>query len=292
LKFAIALVVSGSFPGFWHTSGELAFLVVGGTAVGLLIGVSLNWFEKWVDNAPIEITLSIVTPYVAYMGAEQIHASGILAVVACGLYPGRRSSHYFSSEVRLQTWSTWNSLTFILNGVVFLLIGLQLRPILAGIHGISLWELIDTATATVVLVILLRLIWVFPASMLARLLRCKLQKQDAPAESRKIVFVIGWTGMRGVMSLAAALSLPATLENGGEFPQREIIIFITFCVIFTTLVLQGLTLPVVIRMLGLCPDDSLQKEETWYVLDSGSYWRFRLGCFELVGVSRDDFVIG
>jgi len=261
LKFAIALVVSGSAPGLWQTGGELVYLLVVGVAAGLIIARALYWFEQWVDNAPIEITLSIVTPYLAYIGAEQIHASGILAVVACGLYLGRRSSHYLSSEVRLQTWSTWNSLTFILNGLVFLAIGLQLRPVLAGIRGLSGWDLFETASITIVVVILLRVIWVFPAAALAGVIRRRFQRHAYAEESPKEIFVIGWTGMRGVISLAAALSLPATLDSGEAFPQREVIIFITFCVIFTTLVLQGLSLPWVIRTLGLCGDDNNQKEE-------------------------------
>jgi CPA1 family monovalent cation:H+ antiporter len=261
LKFATALVVSGSAPGLWQTGGELIYIVVAGIAAGLLIGGALYWFEQWVDNAPIEITLSIVTPYLAYMGADQIHASGILAVVACGLYLGRRSSLYLSSEVRLQAWSTWNSLTFIFNGLVFLLIGLQIRLILAGIRGLSRWDLFDTASITIALLILLRIVWVFPANALAARIRRIVQKQTDPAESPRAVFVIGWTGMRGVVSLAAALSLPASLDTGAPFPQREVIIFITFCVIFTTLVLQGLTLPLVIRALGLSGDDSSIREE-------------------------------
>ena len=188
LKFAVALVVSGSAPGVWQTGGELVYLVAGGIVSGLLIGGVLYWFEQWIDNAPIEITLSIVTPYLAYMGAEEIHVSGILAVVACGLYLGRRSSLYLSSEVRLQAWSTWNTLTFILNGLVFLLIGLQLRPILGAIRGIGHWQLVKTSTITIVLVIALRLVWVFPATAIAHRLRRVFQKVADPPGIARIDF--------------------------------------------------------------------------------------------------------
>src|SRR6185295_12514892 len=123
-------------------SGRLMYLVLGGVATGLILARLVDWAERHINNSPIEITISIVTPYVAYLGAEHIHASGVLAAVACGLYLGRRSATYFSSIVRIEAWAFWNTLTFVLNGVVFVLIGFQLSYIRSRIENSSLWELI------------------------------------------------------------------------------------------------------------------------------------------------------
>jgi CPA1 family monovalent cation:H+ antiporter len=209
----------------------------------------------------VEITASFVFPYLAYLAGEEIKASGILATVACGLYLGRHSSAYFSSMVRLQAWSTWNTLSYALNGIAFLLIGLQLRTILHSIRSESLDQLFYGAAVTVVFTILLRLLWVVPAARVAYFARHTLLKQTVPRISTKAVFVVGWTGMRGVVSLAAAISLPQVLANGAPFAQRNAIIFTTFCVIFVTLVLQGLTLPATIRALGLSGTEDKNPEE-------------------------------
>jgi len=190
-------------------------------------------------------------PYAAYLAAEEVHASGVLAVVVCGLFLSRRSANFFSPSVRLQAWSVWESLNFVLNGLVFVLIGLQLPAIRASIRGYSLSTLaLDGAVFSVIL-ILFRLVWVFPGAGVSWLVRTRLLHQKEVAPGIRQIFVIGWTGMRGVVSLAAALALPASLADGNPFPQRNLIIFLTFCVICVTLVLQGVTLPPLIRALGL-----------------------------------------
>ena len=255
------MVVSGHTPSAGEALWRLAYLVVVGIVTGLVLGKLVYIFETWIDNAPIEITASIVVPCVAYLGAEAIHASGVLAVVACGLYLGWRSSVYLSSTARIQAWATWNTLTFILNGIAFLLIGLQLRYVILGIRYVNIEALAFSARIVVVVVIVLRLAWVYPGAYLSFALARKFLNQPTPSLSNRAVFITGWTGMRGVVLLAAAISLPALVANGKPFPQRNMIIFLTFCVIFVTLVLQGLTLPTLFRRLGLGRESEVNLEE-------------------------------
>lgn len=262
LQFALAMVVSGHTPGFVEGAGELLYLVGGGITVGLAIGWVLFALEKRIEDSSIEVTVSLVTPFLAYFGGEAIHASGILSVVACGLFLGRHTSLYLSTGARIEAFATWNTLTFILNGIAFLLIGLQLPVIQQGIHGIGIGELLGSGAIVVTAVILLRLLWVFARQYLAqRLLRRIFRRKDQFEVRPRAVFVVGWTGMRGVVSLAAAISLPETVQSGAPFPQRNAIIYLTFCVIFVTLVVQGLTLPIIIRRLGLGGSDGIEEEE-------------------------------
>jgi len=253
LEFAVAVVVTGHVPSLAEGAGRLLYLVAGGVAIGLLLGLVIDWLERRIDDAPIEITMSLLTPYAAYLSAEYVHASGVLSAVACGLYLGRRSATYFSSIVRLEAHAFWNTLIFVLNGAVFLLIGLQLPVILTGIETFSLPQLLARGALFSGAVILLRFLWIFPAARVSFFIRRRLLHQDERYPAPGALFVVGWTGMRGVVALAAALSLPTILSNGMPFPQRSTILFFTFCVIFVTLVLQGLTLPGIIRWLRL-PD--------------------------------------
>jgi monovalent cation/hydrogen antiporter len=245
LEFAVSLVVTGAKPGFGQAVGKLLFLIVGGIAIGLILGIIIHWIEDHFDDAPIETALSLITPYMAYLTAERFGVSGVFATVACGLYLGRQSAHFFSSIARIESWAVWNTLTFTLNGIVFVLIGLQLPFILADIRELSLGQLLLRGALFSALVILLRLVWIFPSAHLSFFIRRITQKDPLPITSTRETFVIGWTGMRGVVALAAAISLPESV------PLRNIIIFLTFCVIFVTLVLQGLTLPWVVRRLGM-----------------------------------------
>jgi len=157
LEFAVTMVVSGHVPSAPEAVWRLAYLTTAGIATGLVLGKVVYVFEKRIDDPPIEITASIVVPYFAYAGGEAIHASGVLSAVACGLYLGWRSSVYFSSTARLQSWATWNTFTFILNGMAFLLIGLQLHGVISGIQSVSVEALAFSATILVSVVILLRL---------------------------------------------------------------------------------------------------------------------------------------
>lgn len=261
LEFAIAMVVEGHSPTITQGIFRLAYLTIAGLLLGYLVARVAEWFERKIDDGPIEIILSILIPYGTYLAAEAIRASGVLAVVACGLYMSNKSSHFFSPSVRVQVWAVWDAFTFILNGLVFVLIGLQLPFVLSGIREYSLEQLILYGALFSTVVILLRLIWMFPGATIGNVVRRKLLHQDVAAPSARQIFVIGWTGMRGVVALAAAISLPEKLANGGDFPQRNLIIFLTFSVILVTLVLQGLTLPPLIRALGLAGGTGRDTEE-------------------------------
>jgi monovalent cation/hydrogen antiporter len=251
LQFATAILVRKQVPTVSDGVWTLLWLIVGGIAVGLAGAWIVDRIERRIDDAPIEITLSILVPYALYLAAEKIHASGVLAVVACGLYLSRASSRFFSPAVRIRIWSVWESLNFILNGFVFVAIGFQLRAIRTGISGYSSARLALDAAIFGALLIVLRLVWVYPGAMVAWFIRTRLLHQKETFPPARNIFVLGWTGMRGVVSLAAALALPVALADGTPFPHRDLIVFLTFCVIFITLVFQGLTLPPLIRALGL-----------------------------------------
>lgn len=272
LEFGLALLVGGERPTFTFGLLRLTYLVAMGIVVGLVVGEIVHFVEHRIDDGPIEITLSILTPYVAYLGAESIRASGVLAVVVCGLYLSRKSSHFFSPSVRLQAWAVWDSLTFILNGLVFVLIGLQLPYVLETIRDHNLRELLMYGAAFSAFLILLRLVWIYPGAYLANRIRGRLLHQNEPLPAMRQIFVVGWTGMRGVISLAAAIALPRTFADGAPFAQRSMIIFLAFSVILVTLVLQGLTLPPLIRALGLAggpvPHHREEKEARRAILQS------------------------
>ena len=251
LEFGVDMIVHGSTPTVVEGSLRLLWLFVGGVGIGLLVAAAVVWFEKWVDDGPVEIALSFITAYGAYLAGEAAHSSGVIAVVVCGLYLSRKSATFFSPQVRLQAGAVWEALEFLLNGFVFLLLGLQLPAVMAGIRGYSRTQLFLYGLAFSLVLIALRLLWMYPASRVAYFLKRHLQHQVDPAPTAKGVFILGWTGMRGVVALAAASSLPYTLENGQPFAQRNMMVFLTFAVILVTLVLQGISLPVVVRMLKL-----------------------------------------
>jgi CPA1 family monovalent cation:H+ antiporter len=261
LEFGITLLVGGHTPTLTSGLLRLVYLTAVGVVVGLAVGQIVHQVEDRFDDAPLEIALSILTPYVAYLAANSIGASGVLAVVACGLYLSRQSSHFFSPTARLQAWAVWDSLTFILNGLVFVLIGLQLPYVLQTIPAHNLRTLLGYGAAFSSFLIVLRLIWIFPGAYLANVIRRRILHQNDLMPAARQIFVVGWTGMRGVISLAAAIALPQTLANGSPFAQRNMIIFLAFSVILVTLVLQGLTLPPLIRWLGLAGISAPKSEE-------------------------------
>jgi monovalent cation/hydrogen antiporter len=251
LQFGVEMVVQGTTPTVGHGVAVFAWLTIGGALVGLIIGLVVTWLERWVDDGPVEIALSLIVPYAAYLMGEAVKGSGVIAVVACGLFVSRRSSTFYSSRVRLQTWAVWDALEFLLNGLVFVLIGLQLPYVLEGIHGHSHLSLLKYALAFSATLVLLRLAWMYPATRATWWVRTHVMKQTYERPKSSQAFVMGWTGMRGVVALAAANSLPLTLNDGSPFPQRSLIIFLTFSLILVTLVAQGLSLPWLVRILGL-----------------------------------------
>ena len=251
LEFGLAMILRSQTPTAGEALGRLCYLTVAGIVIGLAIGKLVDGFERRIDDGPIEIAISILVPYATYLAALAAHASGVLAVIACGLYLSRKSAHFFSAKVRLQAWAVWESLTFALNGLVFVLVGLQLPYVLAGIRSYSMKQLLVYGAIFSALLIVLRLLWMYPGARFGYWFRTRVLHQDYPRPSPGGIFVLGWAGMRGVLALAAAMSLPEKLSDGSPFPQRNLIIFLTFSVILVTLVLQGLTLPWVIRRLGL-----------------------------------------
>jgi CPA1 family monovalent cation:H+ antiporter len=174
---------------------------------------------------------------------------------------GRKNSEVLSINARLEGTAVWKTLEFGLNGLVFILMGLQLRLILNGIHDLTPGQLFRYGATFAILVVALRILWVYPGAMIASWIRTHLLHQTDPRPKAKQIFIVAWTGMRGVLALAAAISLPTVLQNGDPFPQRDLIIYLTFCVIFATLVLQGLTLPAMIRKLGLAVGSSNLEEQ-------------------------------
>ena len=258
-QFAIAAIATGSFS---LGQAEVRFFVVagGGIVIGLIIGLLAVWFHGHVEDPHVEITVSLLTPFVAYLAAERLHVSGVLAVVTAGLLIGWRAPEVTSFRTRLQGGPVWDMIEFLLNGVVFILIGLELPEILHRLSGRSISQLIWHATVISVAVVLVRILWVFPATYLPRLMFPSLRARD-PSPAWQHVLIVAWTGMRGVVSLAAALAVPLTLHNGMPFPGRDLILFLTFTVIFATLVVQGLSLPFLIRRLGIKDDRASQKEE-------------------------------
>jgi Na+/H+ antiporter len=261
LQFGLAILMTGRTPSILEGAGRLVFLIGGGVFVGLAIGGVIALFEKWVNDGPIEIIISILVPYAAYLISDRAHASGVIAVIACGMYMSRKSPEYMSPQVRLQMTAVWDALTFVLNGIVFVMIGLQLPYVMGQIGGLSRLVLLEYGVGFSLAIIALRMAWVYGETYIAYAMRRWVQRLEVKEPDPRQLFVIGWGGMRGVLSLAAAVSLPYVLPGGGMFRQRSMIIYLAFCLIVATLVLQGLTLPWLIRSLGLSTSGSTNNEE-------------------------------
>ncbi len=259
-RFAIAAVITGAFS-IASAGLQFVLVVVGGVAIGVAAAMLYTWIEQRLDDSSVEITLSFLVPFAAYIAAEQVNVSGVLAVVTAGLVGGRQSARLLSATTRLNAVSVWSMLTFTLNGVLFILVGLQLRTLLELLKAQSISTLLWYGVAISVTVIVVRLIWVFPGAYLPPLLFPSIRARDGYPSWRAVV-VLGWAGMRGALSLAAALAVPTILADGSLFTERSIIIFLTFCVIIATLVGQGLTLPLLIRRLGLRDDGVAEREES------------------------------
>jgi Na+/H+ antiporter len=278
-RVAVAAVVTGAFS-IWEAGLQFVVGAAGGVAVGFAVGWLVVWTRRHLSEDPsVQNIVSLLTPFVAYLAAEELphslwellhelfgvpgdlYFSGVLAVVTTGLYLGRKGPYIISSGTRLQGYATWELITFLLNGLIFILIGLQLDSVVQGLDEYTALQIISYAVLVSLTVILVRMIWVFPATYVPRWTIRRIRERD-PSPSWRSVAVIAWTGMRGVISLAAALALPFQTAAGEPFPGRNLIIFLTFCVILATLVVQGLSLPVLIRALGLEDDHIGDKEET------------------------------
>ena len=258
-RFAVAAVVGGTFS-LGEAGGQLVAVGLGGVVVGLAVGVLVVLFEKLVDDPAVEIAISFIAPIGAYLLAEEFHWSGVLAAVAAGLYVSQRASRLMGSDTRVQAAAVWRTANFVLNGLAFILIGLQLPAILDSLGDRPLGVLLGYGAALSATVIAVRFAWVFPATYLPRLLFPHIRARE-PYPNWRNVTVVAYTGLRGVISLATALALPQEVAGGGPFPERDLLIFLTFCVILATLVGQGLTLPPLIRWLGVTDDGGAEREQ-------------------------------
>jgi len=248
-RFALAAILTGQFY-FSEAAGNFFLVIIMGTAIGLLIGLVIYAFNRWLPTtSSIEIVLSIVTPYCMYLTAEHFHYSGVLAVVAGGLFLSSKRQEMMNYRSRIEGVNVWTNLVFVLNGLVFMLIGLQMPTITQQLGDTSLATAIGYALAISLALIITRLLCAFGALFFTMFMSRFITVAD-PNPGWKGPLVLGWAGMRGVVSLAAALSIPV-LANGSPFPYRNLILFITFVVILVTLVLQGLTLPWLIRRLNI-----------------------------------------
>jgi len=255
-KYALAAILAGNFV-FWKAGLNFLLVVAAGVAIGLAVGYILYLVhKKFVCDSVIEVTLTFLTPFASYLLAEQFHFSGVIAVVTTGLFLSFHSGQIFSHESRIMAYSVWEVVIFILNSLIFILIGLQLRGVIAGIGDYPTAALALYGVVISLVVIAVRFVWILPRVAVPALRR-QLKKDNI--DPRNIV-VFSWAGMRGVVSMAAALALPLTLTDNSPFPQRNLIIFLTFCVIVATLVLLGWTLPWIIKKLKL-PRYSMAAEE-------------------------------
>jgi CPA1 family monovalent cation:H+ antiporter len=253
LRTAIVAAVAGSFS-VWDASWHLVLNIVGGIAVGLVIGYAVRRVRRLLDNPPLEITIAFLTGYFAFLPASALHVSGVLAVVTAGVYMGWYTPELTTVQTRLQGEGFWEIVTFLLNVLLFGLVGLQLRPVLDGLSGRGGWSLVGDAGVIVLAVVVLRIVWVFPATYLPRWLSARIRERD-PAPPWRYPAFVAWTGMRGAVTIAAALLIPLNTDAGVPLPGRDLIVFFAFAVVLATLVGQGLSLPAVIRALRLEADD-------------------------------------
>ena len=287
-RVAVAATVAGSFS---LADAGLDFLLgaAGGVAIGLAVGWVIAEIRKRTVDAQVSITISILTGYAAFVPADAIDASGVLAAVTAGLYMGIRGPSIIPARIRLQGFFVWDLLDFILNATLFVLVGLQLRAVVDGLSGFSASTLAGYALAVSGVVVLTRLVWAYTLPYVIRML------DRRPAQRARRVgagprLVIAWSGMRGAVSLAAALAIPLTTDAGGAFPQRDLIIFLTFAVIFFTLVVQGLSLPLLIRRLGVESDGTEESEEVRARLVASKAALDRLDELEAEDWTRNDTV--
>src|SRR5438067_6988164 len=263
-KFAVAAVVTGAFS--W-SNGALQLVAVSGG--GFAVGLALAWaigklrgrlVRFCIGDPTIQTVISLLTPYAAYLAAESLGLGGILAVVGAGLYAGVDDTRHVDTATRTHSWEVWTMLTYAFNGLVFLLLGVQLHSVIAGIPHTSASGLTLLARAVAAVVIVLRIIWVFPAAYLPLWLFRRIREREGRRNPRD-VFLVGWAGIRGSVTLAAALSIPLVTASGTPFPFRELIILLAASVIVITLLVNGFTLPWVIRWLEVRGDGIAEREE-------------------------------
>jgi Na+/H+ antiporter len=257
-RFAIAAVLTGTFS-LQEASANFLFVAAGGVVVGIAVGWLATQVQKRLDDPPVQTMFSLLTPYVAYFAGERVHVSGILSVVIAGLYYGWQAPHILRGRMRLQAVPVWEMVVFILNGVLFMLIGLQLPRVIEKLPAGMPLHALKLAGAFLAAIMVVRFVWLFGATYVPRLLSRKFRHKNAAPWRHTAL--IAWTGMRGADSLAAALAIPFLLPSGEPFPGRELILLLTFYVIFGTLIVQGLALNPLVQWLRIVDDHVSEKEE-------------------------------
>ncbi|WP_293892808.1 Na+/H+ antiporter [Flavobacterium sp.] len=267
-RFSLVAVSTTQFI-FSKAVFSFSWMVLGGIAIGLLIGLIFMKLHKYLPtDANMDIVFTLVMPYIIYLTAEEAHCSGVLSVVSAGLYLSNNRHSFLSSASRVRGYNVWQSLIFVLNGLVFTLIGLSLPAVTAGLEkeGVSFNSAIGYGMLVTLVLVVVRMLAAYGGVITTLMIRKFIPVADSAKPEIKGPFIIGWTGMRGVVSLAAALSIPEYLNNGNPFPQRNLILFITFVVILLTLILQGLTLPYFIRRLEMMTPEQEAEEQQQYKL--------------------------
>jgi CPA1 family monovalent cation:H+ antiporter len=260
-RVAVAAAVSGGFA-VSHVAPAFLLTGVGGVAIGLAVGVVVLITSRITMTVPVVAnTFSLLTPFASYLAADLVGASGVVAAVATGIFVGRWVPHYVSPETRLQNEAMWGMVSFLLESLIFILIGLELPVVTRALASEPLGGLLREAGLITLCVIVVRFLWIWPSAYVSRALGHRLFRHKLPYRGWKEVLFVGWAGMRGGESLVIALALPFTTSSGSPFPVREKIIFITFVVIFVTLVVQGLTVGPLLRVLRLEPDGRAADEE-------------------------------
>jgi Na+/H+ antiporter len=262
-KFAVAAVVTGTFS-LSQAAGAFVVLSFGGIAVGLAVAAAVGAVRVWLvrgaaSEPSIQTTLSLLTPYAAYFAAERFHVSGVLAVIAAGVYAGIHDTRTLTTEDRIQTWEVWTVVLFTLNGLAFVFLGLRLPDIVKGLHDHTWGEVGLYLTVLCAVVILVRIVWTYPGAYVPRWLFKSIREAES-RPSKSAVFIVAWSGLRGSVNLAAALSLPL-LAGAAPFPERDLIVFLAGGVVVVTLLLNGLTLKPLARRLNVAADGSGEAEE-------------------------------
>lgn len=260
-RFALIAVATGQFV--WHQAVlDFLWMCIGGVGIGILIAFLFMKMHKLLPtDTNMDTIFTLVAPFIMYLAAEEFHASGVLSVVSGGLFLSIRRHRFLSGSSRLQGVNVWQSFSFLLNGIVFMLIGLDLPQIVSGLGDTSIFQALGYGVLITVILILIRIVASYGAVIFTLIMRNFINVADSEPPGWKVPLVLGWTGMRGVVSLAAALSIPVTLADGTPFPQRNLILFITFIVILLTLVVQGLTLPILLKKMKLRDRDFTKSEK-------------------------------
>ncbi|ARK12777.1 Na+/H+ antiporter [Fibrella sp. ES10-3-2-2] len=285
-RFALAAVITGQFH-FQEAATSFGLVVVMGIGVGLLIGAIFYAIIRWLPTTPsIEIVLTLVTPYCMYYGAEHFHYSGVLAVVSGGLLLSNKRQSMLTYQSRLQGVNVWTNLVFVMNGLVFLLIGLQLPAVVEQLGSVSISTAIGYGLTISLVLMLTRLVCTFGAALFTRVASRFITVAD-PRPEWQGPLILGWAGMRGVVSLAAALSIPLLMETGQPFPHRNLILFITFIVILVTLVFQGLTLPLLIKKVTFTDPPNAIPERKQELIIQQAITQTSLQFLEKAGLTSD-----